>query len=124
MRRRWVMQKGVRRVAASASSIANQLDPKVARSSSSRGIVFTATQIVGDGGGALFIDDAKKSGVPTNTADGGRPLVFLLDGGTSTAVAHSSPSDQLNVIVKGPKHSWAYKINTYLLFNCIKPRSN
>lgn len=89
-----------------------------------KGIVFTATQIDGDGGGAQFIDDAKESGVPTNAADGGRPLVFLLDGGTSTAVAHSSPSDQLNVVVKGPKHSWVYKINTYLLFNCVKPRSN
>ncbi len=89
-----------------------------------KGIVFTATQTKGDGGGAQFINDAKESGVPINEADGGRPLVFLLDGGTSTAVAHSSPSDQLNVIVKGPKHTWAYKINTYLLFNCAKPRSN
>lgn len=89
-----------------------------------KGIVFTATQIDGDGGGAQFVDDAKESGVPTNATDGGRPLVFLLDGGTSTAVAHSSPNDQLNVIVKGAKHTWVYKINTYLLFHCEKPRAN
>jgi hypothetical protein len=93
-------------------------------SEQNKGTVFTATQIEGDGGGAQFINDAKESGVPTNAADGGRPLVFLLDGGTSTAVAHMTPGDQLKVIVKGPKHSWAYKINTYLLFNCVKPRAN
>ncbi len=90
-----------------------------------KGVVFTATQLVDEGGGAQFIDDAKHSGVPTNPADFNRPLVFLLDGGTSTAMAHMNPDDQLKVIIAGLKHTpLLYKINTYLLFHCVKPRTN
>jgi len=88
---------------------------------SGKGITFTATQTDGSGGGPGIAADAERSEVPKLPGTD-KPMVLLLDGGTSTAVAQINPADQLKVIVKGPKHSWLYKINTYLLFRCEPPR--
>jgi hypothetical protein len=89
-----------------------------------KGIVFTATQLTGTGSGPSLAEDAKKSGVaalPSGDADDLQ--ILLLDGGTSTAMAHAKPDGSLSTRVKKGKHTGTlYYINTYLLFHCEKPR--
>jgi hypothetical protein len=50
-----------------------------------------------------------------------------MDGGSSLALAYKNPSDTTTVVVKGSKHyptppPFHYCVNTFLIFNCDKPR--
>jgi hypothetical protein len=96
---------------------------------SDENLVFTASQLVGEGG----VPDLKAAAVDSGVADtltgedrslGGRGAELLcLDGSTSVAVAYENGSGTLQVGPNpGRKHSVGYFVNTYLMFKCDKPR--
>ena len=92
-------------------------------------VLFVATVVAGGlGVSPAFIADARKTGLPAlpGGADGEVTLVRG-DGGTSRALAYMSPDDELQVSYAGWKHRLppalgVYCINTYLLFQCDRPR--
>jgi hypothetical protein len=51
------------------------------------------------------------------------PFLFL-DGGTSASLVQVNPQNDQQTVIKGSKNDgWPYYINTYLLFECEKPRN-
>ncbi|SKA94319.1 delta-60 repeat domain-containing protein [Prosthecobacter debontii] len=92
-----------------------------------KGIIFTATNYEGKGGAAAqFATDAHNSGVQSLT--GGNPTnweLLFLDGSTSVGLVLSNPDGDQQTIIKGAKHKGFpyYYVNTYLLFECDKPRN-
>jgi hypothetical protein len=103
----------------------NQLIGYVPEDKAGEGIVFTATNFQNEGGKATeFSQDAVKSGVPLLPAGDGDDLkLFHLDGSTSVGLAYTTPSGTPKTYIKGSKHSGVfYWINTYLLFECERPR--
>ena len=93
---------------------------------SGKGIIFTATNYDALGGGASdFAADAHKSGVqPLNGGDGDDWELLFLDGSSSVGLVLAKPDGNQQTVIKGSKHSGnAYYINTYLLFDCEKPRN-
>jgi len=89
-----------------------------------KGIVFTATQTSGVGKAPEFSADAKNSGVKNLSGSGvDRFELLILDGSSSVALVYENASGVQQKIVAGAKHGGPeYYINTYLLFNCAKPR--
>ncbi len=92
-----------------------------------KGIIFTATTYVGNLGKAeLFAADARKSGVkPLSGGDGSQWELLFLDGSSSVGLVLTNPLGVQKTLIKGGKHTGSpyYYINTYLLFNCQKPRN-
>jgi hypothetical protein len=90
------------------------------------GVIFTATNYVGKGGKAAdFATDAHKSGVGAlGGGGGGEWELFHLDGSTSVGLVLRSPDGvSQSTLIKGAKHDGIdYWVNTYLLFECSKPR--
>lgn len=94
-------------------------------SETGKGIVFTATNYVGKGGKAAdFANDAHNSGVqPLPGGGAGEWELFHLDGSSSVGLILANPAGTQQTVIKGDKHSgWKYYVNTYLLFECEKPR--
>jgi len=92
-----------------------------------KGIVFTATTYVGQAGNAISLAaDAHNSGLPplSGGAAGAWELLFL-DGSSSVGLVLSNPNGDQQTVIKGGKHTGSpyYYINTYLLFECEKPRN-
>ena len=91
-----------------------------------KGIVFTATTYVGNAGDAIdFAHDAHASGVkPLNGGDGSQWELLFLDGSTSVGLVLTNPDGVQKTLIKGAKHDgYKYYINTYLLFECGRPRN-
>jgi len=91
-----------------------------------KGVIFTATNYVRSGGAAIqFAADAHNSGVLSLNGgnDSSWELLFL-DGGSSVGLVLRNASGDQKTLIKGRKHDGnMYYINTYLLFNCEKPRN-
>jgi hypothetical protein len=93
-----------------------------------KGILFTATTYVGNTGKAeKFADDAHNSGVkPLSGGDGSQWELLFLDGSSSVGLILTNPQGVQKTLIKGGKHDGGYTsyyINTYLLFECKKPRN-
>jgi hypothetical protein len=92
-----------------------------------RGVVFTATTYASDVGNAvLFAADAHNSGVqPLSGGAAGTFELLFLDGSSSVGLVLANPNGVQQTVIKGGKHTGApfYYVNTYLLFECEKPRN-
>ena len=91
-----------------------------------KGIVFTATTYVGHSGNAISLAaDAHNSGVqPLSGGAAGAWELLFLDGSSSVGLVVSNPNGDQQTVIKGDKHNGNfYYINTYLLFECEKPRN-
>ena len=93
-----------------------------------KGIVFTVTSYVGNVGSAVALAaDAHTSGVqPLAGGDGTQWELLFLDGSSSVGLVLSNPNGNQKTLIKGSKHNGgitSYYINTYLLFECTKPRN-
>jgi hypothetical protein len=91
-----------------------------------KGIIFTATNYDGKGGAASpFAADAANSGVqPLSGGNAGNLELLFLDGSSSVGLVLTNPDGDQQTVIKGSKHNGNfYYINTYLLFECDKPRN-
>ncbi|HYF36548.1 MAG TPA: hypothetical protein VD994_14735, partial [Prosthecobacter sp.] len=99
----------------------------IGRVTDAQRVVFTATVSAGFAFTPEIAADAKNSGVPSLPGGDADDLMFIIgDGGTSSALAYKTHTDQWHVRIKGAKHTVAayleYCINTYLMFHAVKPR--
>ncbi len=91
-----------------------------------KGVVFTATTYVGNPGKAISLAaDAHRSGVqPLSGGAAGTWELLFLDGSSSVGLVLASPNGDQQIVIKGSKHDGNfYYINTYLLFECKRPRN-
>ena len=82
-------------------------------------------QFIGRGKVVEFASDAHDSGVqPLAGGGAGEWELFNLDGASSVGLVLKNPDGKQQTLVKGDKHNGKrYYVNTYLLFECEKPRA-
>jgi hypothetical protein len=103
----------------------NQLIARSRVTENGKGIIFTATNPAGVAGNPILLAaDAHNSGVQplAGGAPGAWELLFL-DGSSSVGLVLANPDGVQKTLIKGDKHIGVhYYVNTYLLFECEKPR--